>query len=163
MGYDMYWHAPPEADQAEYELARAAAMNYADAHQERPRPPEVQAEVERLFDAMREAEYWYFRLNIWGMSTVRDQLVELGIIQNDYEMPDEVELDWVPPGDRHGVAMHKLCSNDGWHVTPGEITTGLAWAEAHHPNWRMDIEDYALRFCEFMERAAHEGEGFDVH
>lgn len=60
-------------------------------------------------EGVGEDEY-YFRLNIMGMQMARDLMFERGmILAEDEDSPYEV------------IPVHKLCSNDGWHVTPNEI------------------------------------------
>jgi hypothetical protein len=179
----MYFHRPPPEDSPEmqaYRRATAAFHDYASAVGPH-RTDAQQAEVDRLYSELHRTEHWYYRLNIWGMGEARDELEPVGVIYADYsEMPswpdipddasdEEVEaatadtLRWRPPGEYPGIPVHKLCDNSGWHVTPGEIQTGVGWADAHHDGWREDLTDYVLEFVEWMERAARDGDGFRVY
>jgi hypothetical protein len=82
--------------------------------------------------------------------------------EEEPQEPSEAELAYLaaveawrsdpPPGDAVGIAVYKLCSNDGWVVTRGEIETGLRWADAHHEGWREGLTDYVLEFVEWMTR-----------
>lgn len=79
-----------------------------------------------------------------------------------YLMACQATLDDPPQGDAHGIALYKLCSNDAWLVTPGEIITGVGWADAHHAGWRDRLEDYIRQFVEWMEGSVPGG-GFRVY
>lgn len=183
MGYDMYWdrQPPPDSPQMVEWAAREVAFNDYVKSVSSHRTEAEQTEVMRLAEAAEKAQVFYFRLNIWGMSTARDELVSVGIATADYlgpppwpEQADDPDdpgyhervdawLSWVPPDHQTGIAIHKLCDNSGWHVTPGEITSGLAWADHYHPDWRTRVTDYVAEFATWMERAAREGNGFRVH
>ena len=91
-----------------------------------------------------------FRLNIWGMSRFADAMIELGMAHNSSstvtseewgELPDQDEvgdayyeaLDKLTgqhgnPAGNPNIPLHKFSSNDGWLVTPDEISAALeAW------------------------------------
>lgn len=72
--------------------------------------------------------------------------------------------DHVAEGDATGgIPMYKLCTNDGWLVTPGEIVTGLALADRQNEKWRDELPDNDIRaFVQWMELARAFG-GFRVH
>lgn len=67
-----------------------------------------------------------------------------------------------PPGDHVGIPSYKLCSNDGWLITPGEIRTSLMWADHHRPGWRDGLTEYVREFVEWMESTVPHG-GFEVY
>lgn len=147
----------------------------------------AQAEVDRTYKALNRADRSYFRLNIFGMSKVRDAMVELGAAYDDYSdddkpkwptVPDnfwewtygdyeaasdderrvfervqahhQAVLDWAPgrtlqldhttgrlglTGEpaKPGIPVHKLCSNDSWHVLPEEAFYAASVLKAVEP------------------------------
>jgi hypothetical protein len=85
------------------------------------------------FDEMYEADTNYYRLNIWGMSTMRRIMDDAGLLEwsDAGEWPDVDEEDpdaaakvreWKSrgAGDDQQVPAYKFGSNDGWIVTPDE-------------------------------------------
>jgi hypothetical protein len=109
----------------------------------------------------------YHRLNIWGMGDARGELVKIGIVR-DGPFPDppsdeneDVET-WrcrAALGDGPGIPIHKLCTNDGWIITPIEVKSGVMWADLHHPGWRDDLSEHVREFVEWMEASLT---GFEV-
>lgn len=100
----------------------------------------------------------YFRLNIWGMGNWRDAMDQVGMVHDAPfpgfpEYPGDEHYDWdeeynrtpkTPQAEAYeaklatalaehgspGMAMHKFCSNDGWHVTKEECASAVAaWEE----------------------------------
>jgi hypothetical protein len=75
---------------------------------------------------------------------------------------DEV-LAWT---DTTVIAGHKLCSNDGWIVTPMEIARALdrwyEWKREHAITELLDDEDYWNKWIAFLETAV-KGGGFKVY
>ena len=100
----------------------------------------------------------YFRLNIWGMAEVRPQLEAVGIARESY-FPDPFSETAITGPEGPGICMHKLCSNDGWVVTELEIKSGIAYADAEHPDWRETLDKHTLAFVEWMEASPL---GFEV-
>lgn len=179
MGYDMYWEREPAEGsdvRVPHEQARAAfhaAVRHRDRNGRDYDPIDQEAVIAAL-DATERAEFWYFGLNIWGMGVAREELLKAEVMVNVETPPwpefndengDGLDLirESVAPGDTHGIPIYKVGSNDGWLVTPGEITTGVGWADAHHPGWRDELTDYVALFVTWMERAAAEGGGFRVY
>lgn len=76
-------------------------------------------------------------------------------------------VSWTPPG-FVGIPGWKIYStNDGWHVLPDDIRSGIAAADEQDPDWRdhlrvSDVPSYVLEFIEWMEQCA-DGGGFYVH
>ena len=107
----------------------------------------------------------YYRLTVWGMQEVRSHLEQVGIVKDgDFPAPPKEEEDvevWrrASPGDGPGIPIHKLCSNDGWIINPVEVSSGIKYADEHHPRWRKRISKQSLEFVEWME---HSADGFEV-
>ena len=117
----------------------------------------------------------YFRLNVWGMGAVREELLAAGVIKvvrcpdfpshTDFANVEEYEaaIDAVriaSPGDGPGIPVHKFCSNDGWVVTPLEVSSGIIYATQREPLWRDKLtEDRWREFVTWMEGSTA---GFEV-
>lgn len=127
----------------------------------------------------------YFRLNVWGMSTTRQELARVGVIDecgdpafpkpSEFGLPDWPEEDATDPasvafedawrkltdspreGDVSGIPLYKVCSNDWWLITPGEIITGLAFADRFHEGWRDGLTGYVQEFVEWLESCVPAG------
>jgi len=112
---------------------------------------EKEAVSETEWYKITEEEQLYFRFNMWGMSNMRDHIAQ--ILQWNLEYKD-VEDDVASEG---FVAGHKLCSNDGWLVTPREC---LVIAEYLKDNPHKD--DYSQSFMDFCLKGAECG-GFRVY
>lgn len=234
MGYDMYVENPDPADQERKDLlyprlygkgglygqGRAIpdsehgtkvdpdAYPWWAGHTAGDGSPAFEAWRDQIEIAHREYEEvdarLYFRLNIWGMGTAREELFRVHVmtdvdhspwptpedyglseyvyadlkdgawIDEETEQPitDQSKLDYlearrqvrdgIPEGDACGIPLYKVSSNDGWLVTPGEIRTGIAWADHHHDGWRENLTPYVREFVIWMEYAASRG-GFRVH
>lgn len=162
MGYDMTWYTEPAGDEAKryYDLSRQFDLLCKEVG--RDRTDEQQAEISRLYDEMYAANFWYFRLNIWGMQQAREELERVGVVNFRYSTDGSEGLDW-SPSDCPGIPGHKLCSNDGWHVLPFDITSGIGHADQLWPDWRNDLTDYVQEFVAWMEQAAERGDGFLVY
>lgn len=97
----------------------------------------------------------YFRFNVWGMSEAIDTMDALDMVVTGYPMPDvEVLGDramcWVPP-DQPGIALHKLTSNDPWHITPLECEAAvLAWERAEAETQREVRQEWGERWDEWI-------------
>ncbi|MFE0099822.1 hypothetical protein [Streptomyces sp. NPDC059009] len=77
----------------------------------------------------------------------------------------ESHLSWHPEP-VFGIALHKCCSNDGWLVTPEEITAALESYRTHdNDEVRVlvgeDELDYWHQWITYLERARHRG-GFRI-
>ena len=186
MGYDMRWEGEPSPELvAAHQEACEAFEAAVRARDEFPRgsleAESLQPEVQRTYDVMQKTDVGYFRLNIWGMETARNELYKVGVITDEptpefpghdaeweslsEERQDEIINEWqsaVAPGDTHGIPSYKLGSNDGWLVTPAEIRTGLAWADYHEgEGWEYRLTDYVQEWVQWMKQAATMG-GFRV-
>lgn len=154
MGYDMYWRQRPQEMVDAYiaaEVEFAAAVKVRDtAHSggssvSLEATPE-QKRVHAAYEAMRDAERYYYRLNIWGMSIARDAMGERGMLHGygyslgmwesvpdpTTEDPDDdpvyvAAVERVRAGsvEHPGIPAHKFGSNDGWIVTPLEIKSAM--------------------------------------
>lgn len=126
---------------------------------------------------------FYFHLNVWGMSDARRLMDAAGMLC--WPQYDSSQWNTLPPydesdpdgeggpgyrlardtllaahnGECPGIPGHKLCSNDGWIVTPPEIRAALAslrtYPVAAPPEWWPD-------WIEYLRRAEVRG-GFEVH
>lgn len=162
----------------------------------------AQDEVRKLYKALDKADRSYFRLNIWGMRVVRDAMEALGVCYDDYstdERPDypsdvpdefyedesdspqfasireqiEAYLTWSPRGPEHGIPMHKLGSNDGWHVLPEEAFATASKVRAADPQIVLktlvqaggDNEGWLEIWNDWVQWLADASEhgGFEVH
>ncbi|KWT61843.1 hypothetical protein ADL21_11195 [Streptomyces albus subsp. albus] len=64
-----------------------------------------------------------------------------------------------------GIPCYKLCSNDGWLVTPGEIAAALGWWSMTPTRVRKSITaqfDWWPDWIRYLKRARHQG-GFRVY
>lgn len=122
----------------------------------------------------RDGDGQYFRLNIFGMGDYRELMGRCGMVDWEVGPPsdptdwddDEQRLRWQEdvPETTQGIAGYKLCSNDGWLVTPEECTAAVrAWRE-HEDEMREneDLEDYWFSWVGFIEGAIDTG-GFRVY
>lgn len=77
----------------------------------------------------------YLHRGMGNMGRLREDLVSAGVAY-DSDMPPwpdgdytEAQLDrvltWDGCQERPGIAIHKLCSNDGWHIRADEIKSGI--------------------------------------
>lgn len=136
----------------------------------------------------------YFRLNIWGMQAARKAMDELGMIDweashtEDWPDPGDFNLeDWPDPDGEYPegspedlflkaaekvrsqtnslISGYKLCSNDGWIVTPEEIAGSLAKLEVvdgkHVVPKKTGIPEWFGEWVEYLEEAQKRG-GFKV-
>jgi len=86
-----------------------------------------------------------------------------------YHQAQQAVLRWTPEA-FSGICEHKFSSNDGWLVTPEEITTALAAYREHNDvQIKAVLEaaganppDYWLKWIAFLELAVTHG-GFTVH
>jgi hypothetical protein len=229
MGYDMHTVITPEGEARAVARAReAVAEAVAERDTLAPDDPHriiAQEKVERLYESMHKVERSYFRLNIWGMSSYRRAMLELGMAYEGADvgewpawprqsrrtelvaealLEDEDPSEYLAKyggtaeekeparGDELAVArayfdqttmlkrehpaggttipLHKLCSNDGWVVTPAECLEALsAWysrteSERDDALHEAKIEDreYWSSWLNFLQLAAH-CDGFEVH
>jgi leucyl-tRNA synthetase len=151
MGYDMYWvHTPEKLQKQLTELSTEihdlyhSELTDTSAENDATRAATRTALIERR----DELSINYFRLNIWGMSRARNLLYEYGMAydsDSDHFSEDGVVVDprtspLATAGVQDGVpgiAIHKLCSNDGWIVTPEECLGALA-------QWRIYCKEHGL-------------------
>jgi hypothetical protein len=159
MGYDMYWLRSPDGEAEAEEAANKVFRRACDTRDALPRgsaeAAAAQVQVSAAYDAMYEARKSYFRLNVWGMGTVRQAMLNVGMAYEGdssgdwpefpdefYELDDEeravafpketrerdTHLAWSERPADAGVSLHKFGSNDGWIVTPDECTAAVALA-----------------------------------
>lgn len=117
MGYDMTWEQEPE-DVVAAKAAWEQTWNEGNG---------VNKPVLDKYLEMQSEAGSYYRLNIWGMGNMRELLGAGGALT--WEVAggpgNAIEFDTggVLPG-------YKLCSNDGWLVSPAEcMATALTWFE----------------------------------
>lgn len=182
MGYDMYWRAPREDDNAGLAEAQKAFDEAVRARNAFPHgsPQAIEAQklVETTYTGLNSAERTYYRLNVWGMSRARELMNERGMLCTPGEIaydewPEYVEegtperaryeaerdvLLAAHRGECPGIPVHKLCSNDGWLVLPGEITAALAANDKHAPP--ADVEWWP-EWIDWL-RDAIDRDGFEV-
>lgn len=148
-------------------------------------------------------EEGYFRLAVWGMRECRDAMTRLGMVDwkwspgpwpkledfvlRDYPDEDAEHAPDSPSGQYLNavvmmrncvpesglIAGYKLCTNDGWIVTPLEIKGALAVLDVYRLE-RADSEGLLYKFVDaelpdffdawlaFLVRAGEVG-GFSVH
>lgn len=110
----------------------------------------AQARVDEAYVALCAADVGYFGMNMSGMSWARGRMIAGGMLTDDPEGP--------------GIGVWKLCSNDGWHVTPDEITSALARLEEAEVTFDEEFDGagaYWDRWVAWLTLAA-EHEGFEV-
>lgn len=186
----MYWRERPPADVAAYEAASTEFSKAVAARDKLERgsaaAEAAQTIVMAQMNEMSEAQAYYFRLNIWGMSDTVDVMVAHGMLCQP-EKPSHAEWDALPPydndhpdanggpehqaahdvlarahrGECPGIPIHKFCSNDGWIVTPAEIRAALAQADR--------VSEPAIAIPEWWEdwlnwmKLAADHDGFEVY
>ena len=130
----------------------------------------------------------YFRLNIWGMTWVRYWFDKFDLLATNVEhgpWPDEpggeyVEEEEAAPGtewaefyaaqrvvlaehpnhDDPALPYYKLCSNDGWIVTPAECVALVAtWRD--RGGLESDAPDYVQEFVAWIDSVSRYG--FEVN
>lgn len=102
---------------------------------------------------MYEDDERYLRRNIWGMQLLREALLDLGMAY-DTGFPTWPEPSVFEPG----IPVHKLCSNDGWHVTAVECLSALIiWERRGKPM----PEEFMDDVIPFLQAAARR-DGFEV-
>jgi hypothetical protein len=125
----------------------------------------------------------YFRRNIWGMGPLRDAMAKAKMgywpesdllaafpSRDDFPDDDDYERASEPvltqhPGEGWGVPLHKLCSNDGWIITPSECLEACAALEEYRKAHGLDefkddmaTDEALVEFATFLRAAAdHEG------
>lgn len=93
MGYDMMIENTPEDEAAQLARARAAfhaAIEARDAlalPRDHPEYRDAQGKAAKAYEALREADTSYFRLNIWAMGRYLAFMDQLGMITDDYLLP----------------------------------------------------------------------------
>lgn len=120
----------------------------------------------------RDGNGQYFRLNIWGMGEYREVMERHGMVDWSVDPPpdpedwddDEQRLRWQTdvPAKTFGIAGYKLCSNDGWLVTPEECRSALAAWESSENKVNETLDDYWFSWLRFIEGAIEAG-GFRVY
>ena len=148
MGYDMTWNEVPEEITLAVDEAREKYYSLSATKSSGGTTVAVDQEViDDAYQAMRDAQRDYFRLNIWGMSICRGLMFDFDMTyesdattspsyDEDHYLDDPALSSGVQ--DRPGIAIHKLCSNDGWLVTPveciGAISQWRKWCQENgHP------------------------------
>jgi hypothetical protein len=118
----------------------------------------------------------YFRLNISGMSLFRGIMNRLGMV--DWGAEASALGTDVNFSDK-GISGYKLCSNDGWLVTPEELHNALSVyqsraadrAEVMHQTFQLEfytpedskwLSGYWRQWIAFLKRAEKHG-GFRVY
>lgn len=186
MGYDMYHENKPAAEVAAYDQKQAAfqeAVRARDALEDGPEREEAQKRVQEAYDAMSEAEPFYFRLNIFGMHRYMGGMDELGMLDWEAREPDfgtlperqgeedeayeeAVEALVTRTAERpRGLPGYKFGTNDGWLVAPAEIEAALKDYKRPDADFfaRHEIEeDYWDEWIQFLRRAVERG-GFRVY
>jgi hypothetical protein len=134
----------------------------------------------------------YFRLNISGMPLFRHVMKRLDMLDwdvvagpwpadtlNDTEYADEAALVTDANHSTKGISAYKLCSNDGWLVTPEELHNALEAYQSHadsraavvrqvlylefdNPEDRKWMSNYWRQWIAFLKRAEKHG-GFRVY
>lgn len=161
MGYDMSLVNPDETNKAEYEQAQTdfyaaceERKKHGRANYDDPEYKAAQRKVEEAYARMDRLNTSYFRLNISGMSAMRDDMAKLGMLAYDYEVdyewpsledyglteypdeeedPTEAQQKWIDAckekrrwsPSEPGLPAHKFGSNDGWIVTPEDCRSAL--------------------------------------
>lgn len=128
---------------------------------------EAQAVVNEAYEALGRANVGYFRLNIHGMSRYRQAMAAMRMLDTR-RAPAGCTTEWTPDKPT-GIPVDKLCSNDGWLVTPAEIRAALASYGTLDPRDEAHILDecqvadpeYWGRWIDYLRRAADRG-GFRV-
>lgn len=139
--WQRYWTVSRRHDLIPHRVALAGALS--------------QSLVGRLY-AMYDRTGAYFRLNIWGMRECREIMYELGMLTTD-----EPSVDNLVEYDTGGlIPAYKLCSNDGWLVSPAECLNSIAAWERSSKQHR--DADFFPRWVAFLEKAAKLG-GFRVY
>jgi hypothetical protein len=117
LGYDMHFHEEPPELKPLHDAAFGEDGN-----------SKWDQEAASKYFAAQEKLGSYFRLNIWGMGEYRGYMEERGMLWwPEEDGPVDKDYGGVMPG-------HKFCSNDGWVVTPSEITRALQALE----DWEAD-------------------------
>ena len=133
-------------------------------------------------DATGIAAVGYFRRNIWGMGPLREAMADAGMgywspsgdgirfpTPNDFTDDEAFQAALEPvlshhPDDHPGVPLHKLCTNDGWIITPDECAQ--AWTAFEQFSASDDLSRFADKmetnesikeFAEFLKAAAECG------
>lgn len=129
----------------------------------------------------------YFRLNVWGMGGAREWLDKFDLLADAEHgpWPDSPDDTWperedVEPGtpwadfyaaqdailaehpnrDDPALPYYKLCSNDGWFVTPVECQALVgAWNQRGGPD--SEAPDYVKEFVAWIDSVSRYG--FKVH
>ena len=165
----MYWVEAPDdggATERAYE-AFLAAEEAQDAFG--PGTPEAEAmqeAVDAAYLTLRMCDVGYYQLNVWGMAVCCEAMwkrrmvfVSDGASHEDWASLPEVDINHDDGGAEYqkaetallsrmemeqvGIPTHKLCSNDGWVVTPLEITGAIAQLEMSGlptPRYRTDAQ-----------------------
>lgn len=126
----------------------------------------AQAAVADAYDKLRETDQSYFRLNIWGMGEARQLMLEDdALVDVDHppfpagdgpEAKEQVKrITDADPG-YEAIPSYKLCSNDGWLVSPGECR-----AAARKMRRRLDPPAWYEQWTSYLEYAIDHG-GFRV-
>lgn len=155
---------------------------------------EAMQPVDQLWSRLyRLKDPGYFRLNIGGMSSYADAMLDLGMAHEsrsgiywsdspDYpedednetalaayrEAMDKLTGAHGEPADDPTIPLHKFSSNDGWYVTAEEIRAAL---DAYESRCSEDLSDATVELIEtdywgeFIAwlRLAAEHDGFRVH
>jgi hypothetical protein len=91
MGYDMHLVERDNSLDEEHEAAKAAFHQAVRERDQHPRgsteEKEAQERVDEAYERLSHSDLNYFRLNIWGMSTMRDDMERLGMLAYQYPMP----------------------------------------------------------------------------
>ncbi|WP_425838381.1 hypothetical protein [Streptomyces fractus] len=178
MGYDMFIETVSDHEAATVRAAEDAFHAAARARDALHLPPDhadcvaAQEKVERAYEALREADSSYFRLNIWGMSHYCEVMEQLGMVVSDYELPpfphepDGVTREEIDAfGDRgHGpdaparpevVAYWKqLEAHLSWHLDPA---FGIALHKfCSNDGWLVTPEEIAAALESYRVHSAEE-------
>lgn len=129
----------------------------------------IEAPSEAL--AARGDDATYFRLNIFGMSHYRGYMGQLEMLDLESPSPEsgDQQQDWDDAvaaqalDDPTGIPVYKLCSNDGWLVTPAECVAALQRYQEADTDAVIEPDDksYWAQWIAFINRASNNG-GFRV-
>lgn len=114
MGYDMTLVRRDTSKDAELEQARKDFDEACTLRGNLPPGSEgydaAQAKVEEAYGRLSSADINYFRLNVWGMSTMRDHMDTLGMLADRYPMPE------FPSAEEFGIT-----NEEWWEFDPDEV------------------------------------------
>ncbi|MEV7123951.1 hypothetical protein [Kitasatospora griseola] len=169
--WNALWDAYDEATPHYYRLniwgmeeARAAmdrlGMFTDQDHPEWPRPGDFGLTEEDLYDLTESLDA---KEDPEAEDTATDQEDPLAEAREKFRRAQDAVTD-AEPHPVEGIPWHKLCSNDGWLVTPAQIGAALAKWEAAYEEDRQEVaeeNDWFPEWIEWLGKAKERG-GFRV-